>query len=80
MLNSMVDDELINVRDYKAIEMAFHRDLMNSCRKYINHLNLVSVIGTIETVKQETIELVRATSKPSFRDEHPVDENTTNFE
>ena len=57
------------IEDYKALEIVFHRDLMNICRKYVNDLSLVSIIGTIETVKQETIELIRATTASSFHDE-----------
>jgi len=61
--------EIKNLNDYKAIEIAFHRDLMNISRKYMGQLNLVSLIGTLETVKQETIELIKATNKPSFEKE-----------
>jgi len=53
---------------YRNLEIGFHRELMNVCRKYINHLNLVSIVGTIETVKQEVVELIRATSKTSFEE------------
>jgi len=46
--------------DYKSMEIALHRDLMNSCRKYINDLSIVSILGILDIVKQESIELERA--------------------
>ena len=61
MFTDNVDDGSID--GYKAIELEFHRDIMNICRKYINHLTLVSVIGTLDMAKNETIELMRATRK-----------------
>lgn len=60
--------EAIDFNNYRGMEIDFHRDLMNVCRRYINRLNLVSMVGTIETVKQEVIELIRATSKTSFEE------------
>ena len=47
--------------DYKNMEISLHRDLMNSCRKYINDLSIVSILGILDIVKQESIELERAT-------------------
>ena len=49
--------------EYRGYEAALHRDLMNCCRKYINHLGIVSIIGIVDIVKQETIELEKATRK-----------------
>jgi len=49
--------------DYKNMEVALHRDLMNSCRRYINKLSIVSVLGILEIVKQEAIELEKATNR-----------------
>ena len=73
-MNMLSDNQnSVNIEDYKALEISFHRDLMNICRKYVNHLSLVSIIGTIETTKQETIELVRATTRSSFHEENPQD-------
>ena len=64
------DVEIKDLNDYKAVEIAFHRDLMDISRKYMSQLNLVSLIGTLETVKQETIELIKATNKSSFEQEN----------
>ena len=62
------DNKPLDLSNYREVEIGFHRDLMNVCRRYISHLNLVSVVGTIETVKQEVVELIRATSKTSFEE------------
>ncbi len=45
----------------RKLEANFHRELSNSCRKHIKKLGVVSVLGMLEMVKQETIELERAT-------------------
>ena len=51
------------LEEYKALEVALHRDLMEICRGYINKIGIVSVLGILDIVKQETIELHRATRK-----------------
>lgn len=57
----MIPEDDISAESYRNIEREFHREIMNTCRKYINQLNLVSIIGTLDMAKHETIELVRAT-------------------
>jgi hypothetical protein len=47
----------------KALEASFHRDLMSNCRKYLNHIGIVSVLGIIDLVKQEIVELEHATRR-----------------
>ena len=54
------DTQGMSFEDYKSMEIALHRDLMNSCRKYINDLSIVSILGILDIVKQESIELERA--------------------
>ena len=49
------------LEDYKTKEIQFHRELMNSCRKYMNHLSIVSILGILDIVKQEAIDLEQAT-------------------
>jgi len=71
--------ESMDISGYKEMEVGFHRDLMNVCRRYISHLNLVSVVGTIETVKQEVVELIRATSKSSFEEEKISEDVSKDF-
>ena len=61
MNNEEIDRKTLE--EYKALEVELHRDLMRSCRKYINYLDIVSIIGIIDIVKQEAIELERATRK-----------------
>ena len=55
------DTQGMSFEDYKNMEIALHRDLMNSCRKYVNDLSIVSILGILDIVKQESIELERAT-------------------
>ncbi len=53
----------MSFEDYKNMEVTLHRDLMSSCRKYINHLSIVSILGILDVVKQEAIELEKATNR-----------------
>ena len=50
-----------SVSEKRALEANLHRELITSCRKYVRHLGIVNVLGMLEMVKQETIELERAT-------------------
>ena len=56
--------------EYREIEITFHRDLMNVCRKYMNQLGIASMVGIIDIVKRETIDLEAAT-KENIRNEEP---------
>jgi len=49
------------LKNYKTYEIQLHRELINSCRKYTNTLSIVSILGILDIVKQETIELEHAT-------------------
>lgn len=47
----------------KKLESSLHRQLNSICREYYKKLGLISVLGMLEIVKQETIEFERATSQ-----------------
>ena len=51
------------LENYRAMESSLHRDLMQCSRKYLNHLGIISIVGIIDIVKSEIIELEKATSK-----------------
>jgi hypothetical protein len=55
--------EGMTLEEYRALEVELHRDLMKVCRKYINELGIVSIMGILDIVKQESMELEKATSK-----------------
>lgn len=58
--------------EYKNYEIEFHRELMNSCRRYIKKLSIFSIMGILDFVKQEAIELEKATTQ-NLDDEPPLD-------
>lgn len=58
--NNEVCDSL---EDYRKYEINLHSELMNTCREYLNKLSIVSIVGILEIVKLETIELEQATKK-----------------
>ena len=59
--------------EYRAAEIKLHSELMKICRNYINELGIVSIMGILDIVKQETIELEGATRR-NIKDEEPEPE------
>ncbi len=57
----------------RELESNFHRELAGVCRKYQRDIGIVSVLGMLELVKQETIELESATKRN-------IDYDKSNFE
>jgi len=57
------------LEEYRQLEMQLHLELMNACRKYISKLGIVSIIGILDIIKQETIELESATKKTFKKEE-----------
>jgi len=58
--------------EYKNYEIELHRELMNSCRKYIKKLSIFSILGILDYLKQEAVELESATSH-DLEKEHTMD-------
>lgn len=57
------------LEEYRQLEIQLHLELMNTCKKYISQLGIISMMGILDTVKQEVIELDRATRKILKKDE-----------
>lgn len=55
----MGDD--VSLGDYKRLEIELHGELMKTCRRYSDKLGIISILGIIDIVRQETIELEKAT-------------------
>ena len=66
------EDTQKTLEEHKNYEIQLHRELMNSCRRYINKLSIVAILGILDFVKQEVFELERAT-KQTLHDEKPPD-------
>ena len=58
------------LEQHRVLEAELHRELMNICRKYVNDLGIISLMGMLDIVKQETIELEKAKRK-IIKDEKP---------
>ena len=58
--------------EYRQIEIQLHLELMNTCRKYISRLGIVSILGILDIVKQESVELERATRKNIKNEEFEI--------
>ena len=54
--------------EYKNYEMELHREIMSSCRKYIKKISIFSILGILDYIKQEAVELENATSQNLKRD------------
>ena len=63
------DIESRTLDEYRQLEVQLHLELSNACRKYISKLGIVSITGILDIVKQETIELERATKKTFKKEE-----------
>ena len=57
------------LEEYRELETRLHHELMNTCRKYIYELGIVSIMGILDIVKQETIELEKATRRNPKKEE-----------
>jgi len=58
------DNEVcVTLKDYREYKLKFHGELLDICRDYLNKLSIVSVLGIIEIVKQEVMELEKATKR-----------------
>lgn len=55
------EDVAGTLEEYRNYEIQLHHDLMNSCRKYIGRVSIVSILGILDIVKEEAIELEQAT-------------------
>ena len=67
----------ITLNQYRSLEVKLHLELMKTISNYITELGIVSILGILNVVKQETIELERAT-KREFKDEDNEEPNTDN--
>ena len=68
------DSKEVSLEEYRLFETQLHHDLMNACRKYISKLSIVSVLGILDVVKQETVELEQATKRTFEKKEFNLDE------
>lgn len=62
------------LQEYRLLENQLHHELMNACRKYISELSIVSIMGILDVVKQETIELEGATKRTFKKEEFKLDD------
>ena len=65
------------LEEYKDLEINLHRELMHICRKYLNQLGIISIVGIVDIVKQEIIELEKATRKNIPHDENETSGKTS---
>jgi len=61
----MLQDDEVNIalKEYREYKIQFHGELMDLCREYLKKLSIVSVVGILEIVKMETMELEQATRR-----------------
>jgi hypothetical protein len=67
------DVEGMTLDEYRRLEGQLHLELMNTCRKYISDLGIVSITGILDIVKQEAIELEKATRESFKKEETDTD-------
>jgi len=69
------DVEGMSLSEYRQLEMQLHLELINTCKKFISKLGIVSIMGIFDIVKQEALELEKATRESIKREEYEVDTN-----
>jgi len=69
----------MSLEEYRTLEIQLHTELMKICRRYINEIGIVSIMGIIDIVKQETIELERATKSHIVTEPH-TEKNPEGFD
>lgn len=57
-----------DLKEYKSIETRLYGELLKTCRRYSNELNLISILGILEIIKQEIKDLDK-TDKILMKDE-----------
>jgi hypothetical protein len=51
------------LKEYKTMETKLYGELMKTCRSYNNKLNIISIVGILDLIKQEMKDL----DKTDFR-------------
>jgi hypothetical protein len=74
-LMNMLQNGNRSLDEYRILESNLHRELINCCRKYLNELGIVSIVGLVDIVKQEIMELEKATKTNVERDGPEVSQN-----
>ena len=73
----MTEHDNLGLGEYKTIETRLYGDLMKTCRRYSRDLNLISILGILEIVKQEMKDLDkigRSKIKDSISEEEGLSE------
>jgi len=63
----------ITLDEYRQLEGQLHLQLMNTCKKYMSQLGIVSIRGILDIVKQEVVELEIATRKSFKKEENETE-------
>ena len=79
----MLEEKESNVLDspklleYKALETRLYGEVLKSCRRYHNKLSIISIVGILDLVKQEMIELDKSDfeklDEGTIRNRDPLD-------
>ena len=62
------------LEEYRNYELQLHHELMNSCRKYVGKVSIISILGILDIVKKEAFELEQAT-----RGNNPNEKSESDF-
>jgi len=80
----MAERDNADLKSYKIIETRLYGELTKTCRRYSSELSIISILGILDIVKQEMIELDktgRSFSKTQALDNDDfVDEDKSNLD
>jgi len=69
------DVENRTLNEHRQLEMELHLELLKTCKKFISKLGIVSIMGILDIVKQEAIELEKATRESIKGEDYTLDNN-----
>lgn len=62
----------LGLKEYKTMETKLYGELVKTCRSYTNRLNIISIVGILDLVKQEMVDLDKS-SLQFMQDEEQED-------
>lgn len=71
--------EDLPAKEYKTLETRLHGELMRSCQRYGTKLRIISILGILDFVKQEIMDLEKENMK-FMDDESPEGQSNITFD
>ncbi len=71
------EETQFSLQEYKTIETHLYGEIMKNCRSYSGRLNIISILGVLDLVKQEIKDLEKTNRKFSEHTPEQTEEFVT---